>query len=96
MRIWKFQFFVQYLTVQIVLTERKTSLFTVFLQLLKIMTKKAWNLKLPPVVWIRQTQNNFSRMRFLRNLKKYTHKLHTFFYVTPNTHITPFHTNNNF
>ena len=31
----------QYLTVQIVLTERKTSLITVFVQLLKIMANKA-------------------------------------------------------
>ena len=34
--------FWQYLTVQIVLIERKTSLITFFHQLLKIMAKKAW------------------------------------------------------
>ena len=33
--------FLQYLTVQIVLTERKSSLIIVFPQLLKIMAKKA-------------------------------------------------------
>ena len=37
--------FWQYLTVQIVLTERNTSLIIVFLQLLKIMAKKAWNFR---------------------------------------------------
>ena len=40
-RLRKFKFFVQYLTLQIVLTERKTSIITVFLKLLKIMAKKA-------------------------------------------------------
>ena len=35
----------QYLTVQIVLTERKTSLITVFVQLLKIMANKARNFR---------------------------------------------------
>ena len=34
------QSFVQYLIIQIVLTERKTSRITVFPQLLKIMAKK--------------------------------------------------------
>ena len=37
------QVFMQYLTVQIVLTQRKTSLIAVFPQLLKIMAKKALN-----------------------------------------------------
>ena len=37
--------FWQYLTVQIVLTERKTSLITVFPKMLKIMAKKAWNFR---------------------------------------------------
>ena len=37
----KMQLFVWYLTVQIVLTETKTSVNTVFPQLLKIMAKKA-------------------------------------------------------
>ena len=35
-------FFVQYLIVQVGLTERRTSLITVFPQLLKIVAKKAW------------------------------------------------------
>ena len=35
----------QYLTDQIVLTKRKTSLITAFPQLLKIMAKKAWNFR---------------------------------------------------
>ena len=35
----------QYLTVQIVLTERKTSLITVFVQSLKIMANKARNFR---------------------------------------------------
>ena len=36
----KIHIFVQHLTLQIVLAERKTGLITVFLQLLKIMSKK--------------------------------------------------------
>ena len=40
-RNMKMQLFVWYLTVQIVLTETKTSVNTVFPQLLKIMAKKA-------------------------------------------------------
>ena len=39
------QFFVQYLTVQIVLTEKTTSLITVFPQLLKTMANKAWHFR---------------------------------------------------
>ena len=35
----------QYLTVQIVLIERKTSLNAIFPQLLKILAKKAWNFR---------------------------------------------------
>ena len=35
----------QYLTVQIVLTEGKTSLITVYPKMLKIMTKQAWNFR---------------------------------------------------
>ena len=42
-RIWKCKVFVQYLTIQIVLTSRKISLITVFPQLLIIMAKKDWN-----------------------------------------------------
>ena len=34
--------------------------------------------------------------QILATLKKYTHKPHTFFYVPLKTHITPFHTKNNF
>ena len=41
MTLKKQNFFVKYLTAQIVLTERKTSLITVFPQLFKIMAKKA-------------------------------------------------------
>ena len=44
-RLWKCKFSVQHLTVQIVLTERKTSLITVFPQFLKIMAKKAWHFR---------------------------------------------------
>ena len=40
----KMQVFVQYLTVHIVLTDRKTSLITAFSQMLKIMTKKGLGL----------------------------------------------------
>ena len=34
--------------------------------------------------------------QILTTLKKHTRKIYTFFYVTQKTHITPFHTNNNF
>ena len=40
-KIRKCQIFVQYLTVQIVLTEKMTSLITVFPKMLKIMSKNA-------------------------------------------------------
>ena len=35
----------QYLTVQIVLTDRKTSLIIIFPKMLKIMAKKAWKMR---------------------------------------------------
>ena len=37
--------FWQYLTVQILLTDRKTNLMTIFPQLFKIIEKKAWNFR---------------------------------------------------
>ena len=42
--------------------------------------------------WVIFLDMHFQKKTF----KKHTRKIYTFFYVTQNCHITPFHTNNNF